>query len=159
MWPVAAPLQRAHDREYLRHEHAARGRREYERGFHLNDHCWPSLARLYVLTHPDQEVLNSGRVSAVGVDDGMENNTWVFDVLSQRGWADSTRSYTHTGLGLAMMVDATRPRGRCWYHGGKWKLAPWLLKLFRRITFTSNPSAVRRGVLMRKPRSYGGSNI
>jgi len=39
--------------EYLRHETAIREGAEGA-GFKVNDHAWPSLARLYMLMHPDR---------------------------------------------------------------------------------------------------------
>lgn len=39
--------------EYLRHESTLR-EDENEHGWKINDHAWPSLARLYVLMHPER---------------------------------------------------------------------------------------------------------
>lgn len=50
------------------------------------------------------------------------------------------------------MTPPTRPVLR--YHGGKWKLAPWLLQFFPPHRIYVEPYGGGGSVLMRKPRSY-----
>lgn len=49
--------------------------------------------------------------------------------------------------------SATRPILR--YHGGKWKLAPWILQFFPAHRVYVEPYGGGGSVLVRKPRSYG----
>lgn len=52
--------------EYLRHESALR-EDENEHGWKINDHCWPSLARLYVLMYPERFCFFERRPGTSGV--------------------------------------------------------------------------------------------
>lgn len=51
------------------------------------------------------------------------------------------------------MSDVTRPALR--YHGGKFRLAPWLLQFFPPHTIYTEAFGGAAGVLLRKPRSHG----
>ena len=52
--------------EYLRHETAIREGGDGT-GFKVNDHAWPSLARIYMLMHPDREGFFERRPGQSGV--------------------------------------------------------------------------------------------
>ena len=52
--------------EWLRHETAMR-EAPNQHGWKLNDHYWPDLARLYMLTHPDRDGFFERRVAPLAL--------------------------------------------------------------------------------------------